>query len=79
MIAAVRDEESTWFTGFDRNFFISRGANYAAMSKVFCFILMIQYVLRKRKKYIGNISMAGAMAAMLEGRKEYLKICREKS
>ena len=74
MIAAVRDEESTWFKGFDKRFFISRGANYAAMSKSMSFLLMIQFAVRKRTLYAGNMKMTQALAAMFEGRREYLDL-----
>ena len=73
MIAAVREEESTWFKGFNREFFVSRGANYAAMSRLFSFILILQYAVRKRKYYLDNLSMTAAMAAMFKGRAEYIR------
>ena len=72
-IAAVRNEESTWFKGFDREFFVARGANYAAMSKWFSFILIVQYAVRKRKLYRDNLSTAGALTAMFKGRRQYLR------
>lgn len=73
MIAAVRHEESTWFKGYDRDFFVSRGANYAAMSRAFSGILILQFALRKRKLYAGSMSIFGALSGMLEGRREYRK------
>lgn len=73
MIAQVRDEESTWFKGFDREFFISRGANYAAMSRLFSLVLIMQYALRKKSKYRNNLTTGQAIFAMLSGRREYLK------
>lgn len=72
MIAKVRDEESTWFKGYTREFFVSRGANYAAMSRVFSHILIWQFALRKRKLYIDNLSMLSAVGTMYRGRREYL-------
>ena len=71
MIAEVRMEESTWFKGFDKEFFVSRGANYEAMTRHFSGLLILQYAIRKRKLYSGNISVAGAISQMLRGRKEY--------
>ncbi len=72
MIAGVRTEQSTWFKGFDRDFFISRGASYAAMTRTFSILLMIQYAVRKRKLYKDNLTMFGALSAMLSGRRQYL-------
>ena len=72
MIAAVRSVESTWFKGYDRDFFISRGANYAAMSRLFCPGLIFQFAIRKRSLYLNSMSMKEAVSAMFDGRKEYL-------
>lgn len=79
MIARVRDEESTWFKGYDRDFFISRGANFAAMSDLFSWVLILQYALRKRKLYSQNMKMSEAISDMLEGRKEYRQVKRTSS
>ena len=72
MIAQVRPVESTWFSGYDRNFFISRGANYAAMSRLFSPGLIAQFALRKRFLYSGTMSMKEALSAMFAGRRQYL-------
>ena len=73
MIAKVRDEESTWFSGYTREFFISRGANYAAMSRLFSCVLIMQFALRKKSLYKETLSMSQAIDAMFEGRRKYLK------
>ena len=78
MIACVRDEESTWFKGYDKRFFISRGANYAAMSSIFSWALIIQFALRKRKLYAKNMGIAEAISEMARGRKEYRSVMRKK-
>ena len=72
MIAKTRSEESTWFKGYDRDFFVSRGANYAAMSRLFSCILIWQYAIRKKYLYKENISTGDALSAMFAGRREYL-------
>lgn len=72
MIAKVRDEESTWFKGYTKEFFISRGANYAAMSKIFSHVLIWQFALRKTNLYIDNFSLLSAVRIMYQGRREYL-------
>ena len=78
MIAKVRDEESTWFKGYDKRFFISRGANYAAMSRFFSWALILQFALRKRKLYAQNMGIAEAISEMARGRKEYRSVMRKK-
>lgn len=72
-IATLRDEESTWFSGYDRDFFINRGANYGAMSIWFSHVLIWQFALRKKSLYVQNISMLQAVRTMYAGRKEYLR------
>ena len=72
MIAATRDEQSTWFKGYDRGFFISRGANYAAMSRFFSPGLILQFALRKTGLYSKDTSFLQAIRYMFEGRREYL-------
>ena len=78
MIARVRSVESTWFKGYDRDFFISRGANYAAMSRPFFCLLALQFALRKRSLYRKTISTKEAVRAMWEGKREYLMLVRKK-
>ena len=72
MIAQVRSVESTWFKGYDRDFFVSRGANYAAMTRLFAPILSWQFAIRKRSLYRDTISTKEAIACMRKGRCEYL-------
>ncbi len=79
MIAAVRNEESTWFKGYNRDFFISRGANYAAMSRIFSIGLIIQFALRKTGLYAKDTSLTRALLYMFEGRREYLLSLRGRS
>ena len=71
-IAELKTVESTWFSAFDENFFISRGANYAAMSKVGSHVLIWQYALRKKYLYKENMTTLQTLKAMYKGRKEYL-------
>lgn len=70
-IAHLRPVESTWFAGYDREFFVSRGANYEAMSRTISLFLIWQFAIRKKSLYIDKISMKDALKAMFEGRKEW--------
>ena len=71
-IAELREEESTWFKGYDEAFFVSRGANYAAMSKGWSIFLIWQFALRKRKLYRKNMTVMQAVIYMHRGRKQFL-------
>ena len=77
-IAKVREEESTWFKGYNTDFFISRGANYAAMSRIFSIVLILQFAARKIRLYRKDTGVSGALAAMFKGRSEYLRSVRER-
>ena len=71
-IADLREEKSTWFQGYDRKFFFSRGANYAAMSRFFSVPLIWQFAIRKRALYKDNMSLFQAISHMYRGRRDYL-------
>ena len=71
-IATLLETESTWFSGYDERFFLSRGANYAAMSEWFSIILILQFAVRKRALYQDNLTFRQAIKQMRLGRREYL-------
>ncbi|MDO4188958.1 MAG: glycosyltransferase family A protein [Lachnospiraceae bacterium] len=70
-IAELKEVQSTWFSEYDEKFFISRGANYAAMSKGWSHLLIWQFALRKKNLYKENITMIQALKAMYKGRREF--------
>ncbi len=74
MIAKLREEESTWFKGYNKDFFISRGANFAAMSKLFSYVLIWQFALRKIRIYKNDgLTVREALHFMLKGRRDFLR------
>ena len=75
-IAKLREEKSTWFSGYDDSFFISRGAGYCAMSRFGSLILILQFAIRKRFLYSENMSAGRALSYMFKGRREYLRDVR---
>lgn len=72
-IACLRNEESTWFKGFNEKYFRDRGAIFYEMSHKLSVILIVQFVLRKYKVYRDEITMDTAIKCMLTGRKHYIK------
>lgn len=70
-IAQLREEESTWFDGYTENYFINRGANYYAMSRMLSLPLIFQFALRKRGEYGAQMPLLRALRLMLKGRKQY--------
>ncbi|MBQ9605646.1 MAG: glycosyltransferase family 2 protein [Lachnospiraceae bacterium] len=73
-IAETIANESSWFTAYDRDFYISRGAGYEAMDKKLWHLLTWQNLLRKRHEYGATISTLDAYRAMKEGRREYREL-----
>ncbi|MDO5573191.1 MAG: glycosyltransferase family A protein [bacterium] len=71
-IAGLKETESTWFRGYEDRFFLSRGANYCAMSKRYSLLLILQFAVRKRHEYHKDQKMLRAIKLMLHGRREYL-------
>lgn len=70
-IAHLRYEMSTWKTGYDKQFFISRGASYEAMSRIVSSLLIIQYAIRKYKLYHKETNFLNALRYMFQGRRLY--------
>ncbi len=68
VIAAVAQRSSTWFEGFNEQFFEDRGitTRYIMGAPLAC-AYGIYYVVRKRKLYSDTITMPRAMRATLRG------------
>ncbi|USL25724.1 glycosyltransferase family A protein [Priestia megaterium] len=65
--------DSTWFKGFTYEYFVDRGAVFAAMSKGYSRFLIMQFALRKYKLYKNETSLKDAIKSMFYGRKQYFK------
>lgn len=73
-IARLKDTGvSTWFKGFDKQYFYTRGAIYYRMSKKIYMILILQFAIRKYKMYKNECGFFKAIKLMLEGKREYKK------
>lgn len=72
-IAKIRYEPSTWYKGFNKDFFIARGASFHAMTSRYSLFLIAQYAVRKYKLYGKDLSFFQACRYMLDGRKAYRK------
>jgi glycosyltransferase involved in cell wall biosynthesis len=74
-IAALTEErESTWFKGYDEEFFKQKGAVFAELSRRFAFWLALQFAIRKRGLYKGSFSTKQVLGFMLEGIRELRKV-----
>lgn len=73
-IADLHMGESSWFKGYNKDYFVSKGAQFTAMSKTFSIPYIIQFALRKFNLYRLDMKMTNSLKYMLQGRKEYLKL-----
>ncbi len=71
-VADLHLGDSTWFEGFNERYFITKGANFTAMSKPLALFLIIQFAFRKRSLYQHQSTLRKALRYMLKGRKIYL-------
>lgn len=72
-IARLHLGNSSWFDGYNEGYFISLGAEYAAMETKFTSLFMLQFIIRKRKLYLKTISIKDAFKNMKMGQKLYLQ------
>lgn len=71
-LANIEDGDSTWFTGYTEQYFITKGAVFTQMSKKYSLPLILQYILRY-SKHTTNIGFFKAYSAMLEGRRAVMQ------
>lgn len=71
-IANLYIGESTWFKGYDKEYFWAKGAAFAAMSKKWSNFLILQFLIRKYRLYRKKINLLQAARSIVEGKKEYL-------
>lgn len=68
VIASVSQEKSTWFKGFDKQFFRNRGnTTRYILGLPLASVYAIYYVIKKRKMYSDDISMLGALTSVFSG------------
>lgn len=79
LICRIHIGASTWFNGFDKDYFVSRGAVFEAMSSKWASILIIQFAIRKYSIYRSNFSLYSAVKLMFGGRNEYLKLAEHEN
>lgn len=72
-IADLHIGDSSWFNGFNRKFFIDRGASFYAMSSKLSLILILQFAIRKYKLYKNQTKIIDALKYMITGAREYKK------
>lgn len=67
------DRPSSWFTGYNSSYFVSKGAVFSRMSSWFYTPLVLQFAIRKHKEYHHEVRFSKAITDMWKGRKELMK------
>lgn len=68
------DENSSWFEGYNENYFITKGAFSNAMFKKYSIFFIIQFLIRKYSLYKNEISIYKALKYSILGIFKYKKI-----
>lgn len=72
IIASIKSDNSTWFNGYNKKFFFDKGALFTAISYRFRHVLILQFLLRKRK-ICKSIGFFNALKEMNNGSKDYIR------
>lgn len=70
-IATIQDNNSTWMKGYDKQYFMAKGATFYEMFKFLYPFIILQFAVRKKKKYSKDMSVLKAIKYMFKGVKQY--------
>lgn len=73
-LGIVTHADSTWFNGFDKEYFYQKGIAFAAMVGPFAPLYALQFIFRKINLYIRNINPIYALIYIFRGIKGYKNI-----
>lgn len=71
-IGKVKQEGSSWFTGFNEKYFFDKGVLYTNLSKKLSYFLILQFAIRKHQIYREQIKFTDALRYMIKGRKNFI-------
>lgn len=72
VIGRITSNDSTWFKGYNKEFFFNKGALFTAISKRYRKFLMIQFLIR-HKNVLTDYKFADAYKIMKQGSLDYIK------
>lgn len=64
--------ESTWFHGYNKKFFVDKGVLYAAMNPVLAKLYCVRYVFRNADLFEKEVKKEQALSWMFEGTREII-------
>ena len=70
-IGKISSNESTWFKGYNNEYFFNKGALFTAISPLFRHILILQFLIR-HKEYLTDLKFKEALKEMNQGSRDYL-------
>ncbi len=72
-IANLHMDNSCWFPGWTEEYFIGRGAAFTAMDKNMAYFLILQWAIRKYKRYKNDMGIWRGIQLMCRGSRLYRK------
>ncbi len=69
-IGYVENKKSTWYKGMDLKYLFCQGAVFKRYSKKLCYLLILQFAIRKHKCYKEKADFFQAIKEMIKGSKE---------
>lgn len=76
-IGSVKNETSTWFTGYNNEFLFCQGALFYKVYGFYSKLICLQYVVRKYELYKKNLTIFEAYKQMILGINEAKKLSKE--
>lgn len=70
-IADVKQEDSTWFKGYNNKYFIDKGVFFRALSRRWSKLLILQLAIRKYPIYRHSIGIIDILKLMYRGEKSF--------
>lgn len=67
IIGYVSQQDSSWFNGYTKKFFMDKGTFFYVLSKNWAVILCLWFAIKHRKKYKQNFSFNEALFLMIKG------------
>ena len=79
-IATLKDDSvSTWFKGYDAEYFRVKGMVFYRMSNILAVPLALQFIIRKRKIYTSEITARKALSCIFHGIKLEAALVKQNS
>ena len=76
VIADLYLGDSSWFRGHTEQYFLSKGAAFAAFAPQVSELLILVYAIRRFKLYKAEYGFVGSIKAMRKGKREYIKLLK---